>query len=82
MFLPINTLEVALDGFIRFDDFDSGLNYVISLGDDTDTVGAVYGQIAGAYYGLSGIGNYYKENLMHYEKILKIGERLLDTFEE
>lgn len=78
----VSTLEVALDGFIRFDDFDSGLNYVISLGDDTDTVGAVYGQIAGAYYGLSGIGNYYKENLMHYEKILKIGERLLDTFEE
>ena len=54
-----------------------GLLYVISLGEDTDTVGAVYGQIAGAYYGLSGIPDYYKENLMQYNKILNIANKLI-----
>jgi len=27
----------------------------VNLGDDVDTTGAVYGQLAGAFYGLSGI---------------------------
>ena len=27
----------------------------VNLGDDADTTGAVYGQIAGAYYGVEGI---------------------------
>ena len=27
----------------------------MNLGDDTDTVGAVYGQLAGCYYGYEGI---------------------------
>jgi ADP-ribosyl-[dinitrogen reductase] hydrolase len=37
------------------DDFESGALKAVNLGDDADTVGAVYGQIAGAYYGMSGI---------------------------
>lgn len=73
----IDTLEVAVRGFYNFDNFIDGLLYCISLGDDTDTVGAVYGQIAGAYYGLSGIPDYYKENLQWYDKILKIGNELI-----
>ncbi len=74
----IDTLEVAIRGFYNFDTFIDGLMYCISLGDDTDTVGAVYGQIAGAYYGLSGIPDYYKQNLMLYNKILDIGNKLVD----
>lgn len=73
----IDTLECALKGFMLHDTFIDGLMYCISLGDDTDTVGAVYGQIAGAYYGLSGIPQYYKDNLMQYEKILTIGKELI-----
>ena len=29
----------------------------VNLGDDADTVGAIYGQLAGAYYGMSAIPN-------------------------
>ena len=74
----IDTLQCAIQGFLYYDNFIDGLMYCISLGDDTDTVGAVYGQIAGAYYGLSGIPDYYKENLMQYDKILDIGNKLVD----
>lgn len=77
----IDTLEVAIRGFYNFDNFIDGLMYCISLGEDTDTVGAVYGQIAGAYYGLSGIPDYYKENLMQCDKILDIGNKLVDLSE-
>ena len=52
--------------------------YCISLGDDTDTVGAVYGQIAGAYYGLSGIPQYYKDNLMMYNLIYDTAVKLIE----
>lgn len=73
----IDTLRCAIQGFLYCDNFIDGLLYCISLGDDTDTVGAVYGQIAGAYYGLSGIPDYYRENLQWYDKILEIGNELI-----
>ncbi len=77
----IDTLQCAIQGFLYYDNFIDGLIYCISLGEDTDTVGAVYGQNAGAYYGLSEIPDYYKQNLMQYNKILDIGNKLVDLSE-
>lgn len=77
----VDTLQCAIQGFLYYDNFIDGLIYCISLGEDTDTVGAVYGQIAGAYYGLSGIPEYYRENLMMYDKIIEIGNNLVDLSE-
>ncbi len=51
----VKTLEAALWAFYNTLDFESGALMVVNLGDDADTTGAVYGQIAGAYYGLDGI---------------------------
>lgn len=51
----VYTLEAALWAFATTDNFVDGLKKVVSLGDDTDTTGAVYGQIAGAYYGINNI---------------------------
>lgn len=47
----IHTLEAALWAFYTTDDFKTGALLLANLGDDADTVCAVYGQIAGAYYG-------------------------------
>nr|WP_315401215.1 ADP-ribosylglycohydrolase family protein [uncultured Duganella sp.] len=47
----IDTLEAALWAFYRNDDFRSGALEAVNLADDADTVGAVYGQLAGAFYG-------------------------------
>ena len=51
----ISTLEAALWAFYTTDTFKDGLLKVVNLGDDADTTGAVYGQIAGAYYGIHNI---------------------------
>lgn len=75
----INTLEVALYAFHKFDNYIDGLLFVISLGEDADTVGAIYGQIAGAYYGYESIPSYYKEKLMLSKFIFSIGEDLIQT---
>jgi len=35
----------------------------VNLGDDADTTGAVYGQLAGAYYGEAGIPSKWRSRL-------------------
>jgi ADP-ribosyl-[dinitrogen reductase] hydrolase len=65
----ICTLEAAFYAFYKFDNFYDGLVFVVNLGDDTDTVGAVYGQIAGAYYGIDQIPVNLKEKLYDLEMI-------------
>jgi ADP-ribosylglycohydrolase len=51
----IHTLEAALWAFHTTDTFRDGALKVVNLGEDADTTGAVYGQIAGAFYGEEGI---------------------------
>lgn len=48
-------LEAALWSFYHSKTFNDGVLLAVNLGDDSDTTGAVYGQLAGAYYGLKGI---------------------------
>lgn len=48
----------------------------VNLGDDADTTGAVYGQIAGAYYGEQGIPVSWKEKIAHLKTIKALAERL------
>jgi ADP-ribosylglycohydrolase len=48
----VNALEAALWAFWSDDDnFEKGVLAAVNLGDDTDTTAAIYGQLAGAYYG-------------------------------
>ena len=49
------TLAAALWAFARGRDFEEGMRLAVNLGGDADTVGAVYGQLAGAHYGLGAI---------------------------
>jgi ADP-ribosyl-[dinitrogen reductase] hydrolase len=51
----LDTMKAALWALAGSDNFEHGLLKAVNLGGDSDTVGAVYGQIAGAYYGLDGI---------------------------
>jgi ADP-ribosyl-[dinitrogen reductase] hydrolase len=59
----IHTLEAALWAFHRTDSFRDGALAVVNLGEDADTTGAVYGQIAGAFYGESGIPTEWRAKL-------------------
>jgi ADP-ribosylglycohydrolase len=51
----IDCLEAALWAFHHTDSFEQAVLRAANLGDDADTTAAVCGQIAGAYYGASGI---------------------------
>lgn len=51
----VASLEAALWAFYTTDNYKDGVLKVVNLGDDADTVGAIYGQIAGVYYGIKGI---------------------------
>jgi ADP-ribosylglycohydrolase len=52
---PADTLESALWAFASSQDFAAGLQAASSIGGATRLRGAVYGQLAGAYYGYESI---------------------------
>ncbi|WP_282935489.1 ADP-ribosylglycohydrolase family protein [Paenibacillus sp. RC67] len=51
----VDALEAALWAFYRSNSFEEGCIMAVNLGDDADTTGAIYGQLAGAYYGVHSI---------------------------
>ena len=51
----VKSLEAALWAFHDAKDFPEAVLRAVNLGDDADTTGAVCGQLAGAYWGESGI---------------------------
>jgi ADP-ribosyl-[dinitrogen reductase] hydrolase len=51
----LHTLEAALWAFRGSSSFEQGALMAVNLGEDADTTGAVYGQLAGAFYGRSGL---------------------------
>ena len=59
----VESLEAALWAFARSRDFREGCLLAVNLGDDADTTGAVYGQIAGAYYGYDGIPEEWRQRI-------------------
>jgi ADP-ribosyl-[dinitrogen reductase] hydrolase len=65
----IHTLEAALWAFHTTESFRDGALKVVNLGEDADTTGAVYGQIAGVYYGADGIPAEWHEKLAMRELI-------------
>lgn len=51
----MKSLEAALWAFHKSATFEEICLLAVNLGDDADTTAAIYGQIAGAYYGIDGI---------------------------
>jgi ADP-ribosylglycohydrolase len=59
------SLEAALWAFYHSTDFKDGALLAVNLGEDADTTGAVYGQIAGAHYGERAIPILWRHRLSH-----------------
>lgn len=72
----VRCLEAALWAFQRSMGFREGCLLAANLGDDADTTSAVYGQIAGAYYGEEAIPAEWRVKLAMREKILDFADRL------
>ena len=74
----VPSLEAALWAFHRSQDFREGALLAVNLGDDADTTGAIYGQIAGAVYGVEGIPAAWRERLTMAAAIQSLADRLYD----
>jgi len=72
----VQSLETALWAFFRSDCFRDGLLMAVNLGDDADTTGAIYGQLAGAYYGEEGVPSDWRSKLVLRELIESVAEKL------
>ena len=71
------SLEAALWAFHNSTDFRHGALKAVNLGDDADTTGAIYGQIAGAYYGAEAIPeSWRRKKLAMLDKIESLADRL------
>lgn len=72
-----HTWQVALWGVLTSSNFEEGLLKVVNLGGDADTAGAVYGQLAGTWYGLQDIPERWVKQLLHREIIEQLTRELI-----
>lgn len=72
----VHTLEAALWAFHRSNTFRDGCLRVVNLGDDADTTGAVFGQLAGAFYGEHGIPSEWRARLHGHDMIASLADGL------
>jgi ADP-ribosyl-[dinitrogen reductase] hydrolase len=72
----VDSLEAALWAFHHSTSFEEGALLAVNLGDDADTTGAIYGQLAGAYYGSEGIPDRWLEKLAYRSLIEQLADGL------
>jgi ADP-ribosylglycohydrolase len=72
----VRSLEAALWAFYHSDNFRDGCLLAANLGDDADTTAAVYGQLAGAYYGESAIPPHWRSQLALRDTIISLADQL------
>lgn len=74
----VHSLEAALWSFYTTSSFEEGALRVANLGDDADTVAAIYGQIAGVFYGYEGIPEKWRNKLHNITLIESLANQLYD----
>ncbi len=75
----VNSLEASLWSFYRSSTFAEGCLLAANLGNDADTTAAVYGQLAGAYYGEASIPHEWRKQLAHRPMIEQFADRLFQS---
>ena len=73
----VKSLEAALWAFSKAEDFRHGALLAANLGDDADTTAAIYGQLAGAFWGKKGIPDEWLAKLAWREKIEDLANQLI-----
>ncbi|MCJ1467460.1 hypothetical protein MMC07_006085 [Pseudocyphellaria aurata] len=77
----VHTLDAALWAFLTTDDFRQGALKAVNLGHDADTVGAVYGGAAGAFYGVENVPKEWIEGLVQRELVEDVIEGVVRLVE-
>lgn len=73
----VEALEAALWAFRTTDNFRDGALRVANLGANSDVAAAVYGQLAGAHYGVGSIPSTWRNSLIGKDMIEGLADRLL-----
>ena len=68
----VDTLEAAVWCLLNTDSYKACVLKAVNLGDDTDTVGAVAGGIAGMYYGINTIPSEWLEAVAKKQYIIQL----------
>jgi ADP-ribosyl-[dinitrogen reductase] hydrolase len=68
----LDTLQAAIWCFMNTDSFEDAVVSAVNLGGDTDTIGAVCGALAGAWYGLEQIPSRWQQPLDGRQEIIEL----------
>lgn len=74
----VDSLEASLWSILKFNSYKESVLQVVNLGEDTDTIGAITGSIAGIIYGYKSIPKDWIKALARLDYI----EELCDSFEK
>jgi ADP-ribosyl-[dinitrogen reductase] hydrolase len=78
----VDCLEAALWAFNKANSFQEAVLGAVNLGDDADTTGAVCGQLAGAFWGESGIPARLRQGLARYDMLNEALDGLIPHSDE
>jgi ADP-ribosyl-[dinitrogen reductase] hydrolase len=73
----VAALEAALWAFASSESFEEGALLAVNLGDDADTTGAIYGQLAGAFYGVEAVPARWRDRLARRDLLESLAGGLL-----
>ena len=73
----VHSLQVAAWAFASHKSFRDGMLAAVNLGGDSDTNGAIYGQLAGAYYGCGAIPRTWRDGVFMASEIAALADDLL-----
>lgn len=73
----VASLQAAEWAFNTTESFEDGLIAAVNLGGDSDSIGAVFGQIAGAYYGFSAIPERWVKAVKDWRQVDQLIERFI-----
>ena len=76
----IEVLESSINQFLTCHSYEETVLSMINLGHDTDTSAAIAGGLAGMYYGLEGIPEYWLVSIARMEDIIAVGNKLGEKY--
>ncbi len=76
----IEVLESSIWFFLKKENYEETILSIINIGHDTDTSAAITGGLAGIYYGLEGIPNYWIASIARMEDIVDLGDKLNEKY--
>jgi len=74
----VDALEAALWALRSTRTFEDGVLAAVNLGDDADTTAAIFGQLAGALYGVDAIPQRWRERVVMRDEIIAFADALYE----